>query len=157
MNSFLVIARNGDTVKSQCSQSFSSLAFSSSSNIYDASPLSSSQSVRIPFSWEQEPGIPKRSPHQRSKTKCFMPIALPLPPAQRKLNIDGRVTRDPFLLALVECSKDQASETKVSSRTLCYRGFVDFYACRCKNTRDVAESKLTIPRSKKSRGTCRHS
>ncbi|XP_010256407.1 PREDICTED: uncharacterized protein LOC104596812 [Nelumbo nucifera] len=152
----------------------SSVSSSSSSNPDDllSSPAPSSLHFSgIPFSWEKHPGIPKNSTIPRtlsSKYKDGSLFLLPLPPAGtpipakrfnfdaifsiRKKNSHDSLRRDPFIAALMECSKDQEGDddcwknTKVS-RTLIDRfGFIDLYAS-CKRSCAVAESKVLLPRS----------
>ncbi|KAI3951517.1 hypothetical protein MKX01_018633 [Papaver californicum] len=170
--------------------SFSSTSFSSRSSSLesclsfasypndDSFVDSSSPTLRIPFSWEQHPGVPKFS---RSKTKNDPSlIVLPLPPApgnSRKFNLESiftlqkktgftneqRISRDPFVAALMECSKEMemddnlmnaywesGNNTKVvTNRSLSDRfGFIDRYVS-CKRSCAVLESKIFVPRSTK--------
>ncbi|KAF6139427.1 hypothetical protein GIB67_026269 [Kingdonia uniflora] len=163
MSSFVTnVPENCETAEAQRSYSFSSTLFCSES-IYN-SPLS--QSFCIPFLWEQEPGIPKRSSsHPHLKTKSFSTMTLPLPPARRKSHVDPKSSSDPFIIALLKCSRDQASEVRVSSSTLRDRfaneprvssrtlsdrfGFINVYAY-CKNSCDVIKSNVVVPRSRQS-------
>lgn len=95
-------------------------------------PGSPARSFGIPFSWEQLPGIPKKqtpkwrkdkqssfsSSSSSSSSTTLSLLQLPLPPSTapnptksrsfhlRKTSIVGMCQRDPFIAALVECSKD---------------------------------------------------
>ncbi|KAF8411871.1 hypothetical protein HHK36_004430 [Tetracentron sinense] len=153
-----------------CSSSFGSSPLSSDSPL---SPTTALQFSGIPFSWEQHPGIPKKHTHTNSpssKNKDPSLIILPLPPSAapipskkfsfdeffptRKKNSSTESSkRDPFMDALMECSKDNDElvgscwkNSKVS-RTLSDRfGFIDLYAS-CKTSCTVTESKVFLPRS----------
>lgn len=133
----------------------------------------------VPFSWEHFPGIPKKvskkNPQESSSIKL-----LPLPPTnkrdrfslddmikikkttsmtpsisnpnkQQQQTYDSESDVDPFLAALIECSKEDDNENvggsaKVS-RSLSDRfGFINLYAS-CKRTCAVAESIRHLPKS----------
>ncbi|KAL5714513.1 hypothetical protein ACHQM5_016462 [Ranunculus cassubicifolius] len=164
-------------------QSFGSFSSSSSScsssfrsAIQDISQLSSSPSFhisRVPFSWEQHPGIPKKHSHHHHSSKSIDTV-LPLPPSagtpvSRKFNLEsllsfgrksgsphGNLDRDPFAVALVECSKDTENDHQQEegfekywkvSRVVSDRfGFIDRYTS-CKKSCAVAESVILLPRS----------
>ncbi|XP_077240090.1 uncharacterized protein LOC143880998 [Tasmannia lanceolata] len=118
-----------------------------SSNI--ESPLSPNSPLLfygIPFSWEKQPGIPKKtqfpSPNQNPSIDL-----LPLPPSKKKTHVTTTVGIDPFVAALMECSKDPWLEpAKVSRSTSDRFGFVDLYGS-CKKTCSVSESIVYLPRS----------
>ncbi|XP_010246918.1 PREDICTED: uncharacterized protein LOC104590086 [Nelumbo nucifera] len=160
------------------SSSSSSSSLSSPNYPVDSpsSPLSSHHfsGTGIPFSWEKHPGIPKNSTVPRtslSKYKDQSLVLLPLPPATsptpskrfnfeglfwtRKKGSNGSLRKDPFIAALMECSKDQRDQEGVDdysknskvSRTLSDRfGFIDLHAS-CKRSCAVTEAKVLIPRS----------
>ncbi|XP_068658199.1 uncharacterized protein [Aristolochia californica] len=145
------------------SSSISSLGSFCSSNLDSPlSPISPLQFLGVPFKWEQQPGIPKQlhSPKHKSPARDL----LPLPPAgassQRFISIwrkkthDAKFGTDPFVAALLECSKPDEECWKSSkvSRTLSDRfgfGFIDLYGS-CKSSCSVMESKVLIPRSSRS-------
>ncbi|KAG9444181.1 hypothetical protein H6P81_015521 [Aristolochia fimbriata] len=160
---------------SPSSSSSSSLGSFSSSNFSNLdSPLSPVTPLRysggIPFKWEQQPGIPKQQ-HYSPKYKTPGRDLLPLPPAgaspsQRFISLwpkkKTQFQRDPFVAALVECSKPEEEEEEEEEcwkrsgasvkvgRTLSDRfGFVDLYGS-CKTSCSVMESKVLIPRSARS-------
>ncbi|KAI3983887.1 hypothetical protein MKX01_011595 [Papaver californicum] len=166
------------SVSSRSSSLESCLSFASYPND-DSFVDSSSPTLRIPFSWEQHPGVPKFC---RSKTKNDPSlIVLPLPPApgnSRKFNLESiftlqkksgftneqRMNRDPFVAALMECSKEKEMDGSlmnaywesgnnnnkvVTTRSLNDRfGFIDRYVS-CKRSCAVLESKIFVPRSTK--------
>ncbi|KAK4433630.1 hypothetical protein Salat_0525700 [Sesamum alatum] len=148
----------------------SSFELSSFSFNEESPPYSPSTPLKfkgIPFSWEQIPGIPK---HQGLKKESSAHL-LPLPPAgnsnsstkklQNQEEISpkkyhtSRFQRDPFLAALVECSKDDhdhdhhittvwKGSSKIS-RSLSDRfGFINMYTS-CKRTCSVSESIVSLP------------
>lgn len=133
------------------SSSLSSLSSSSSSSsslgssaLYDAddypsNPIPNGFS-RIPFSWEQLPGVPKEqvsNKKRESSMKNNNKAILPLPPtitthqitSRKKLNIDDigdKIKKssskqisfqrdDPFFAALVECSKESDQDQEVDT------------------------------------------
>ncbi|ERN02962.1 hypothetical protein AMTRI_Chr11g97470 [Amborella trichopoda] len=161
--------------RSFCSSlSSSSFSSSSSSLSYPLSPTSPLQfplnsASKIPFSWEQQPGIPKQailSPElllreresavkTGAKNFSVSDQALPPPPVssissskKKPQEKDG----DPFLTALIECSKDQRAESLwKNSRKVCKSSsfrlsFVDIYTS-CKRTSSVTECHVLLPRS----------
>ncbi|KAL0365813.1 UNVERIFIED_CONTAM: hypothetical protein Sradi_3471400 [Sesamum radiatum] len=140
----------------------------------DSPPYSPSTPLKfkgIPFSWEQIPGIPKHLQHGFKKKESSSAHLLPLPPAgnsnssTKKLQnqeeispknkyhmTSTRFQRDPFLAALVECSKDDdvddgtvwKGSSKIS-RSLSDRfGFINMSAS-CKRTCAVSESIVYLP------------
>ncbi|XP_068664228.1 uncharacterized protein [Aristolochia californica] len=145
------------------SSSSSSLGSFCSSNLDSPlSPVTPLQFSGVPFKWEQQPGIPKQQ--HSSKDKSPARDLLPLPPAggssqrsfisiwQKKKTHDAKFGRDPFVAALVECSKpdEECWKTSKASRTLSDRfGFIDLYGS-CKSSCSVMESKVLIPRSSRS-------
>ncbi|XP_015942587.1 uncharacterized protein LOC107467881 [Arachis duranensis] len=174
--------------KQQCSSrrtpSFSSSSSSSveSSSFYyfhddhnkillsPASPLRFSGGV--PFSWEHLPGIPKKQSSKRIPSSPSSMKLLPLmPPPTKHGSHDQEASRirkknssfqkDPFLAALVECSKeDQDEETRTRNRNLWSGpkvsrsisdrfGFTDIYGS-CKRTCAVSESIVYLPSSSSS-------
>lgn len=82
-------------------------------------PPSSSSPSSIPFSWEQQPGIPKNLARNNNPMKAHQPggrpLLIPLPPpplkpapvisSRKKRPERSRVDPDPFALALAECTK----------------------------------------------------
>ncbi|CAI9778142.1 unnamed protein product [Fraxinus pennsylvanica] len=127
-------------------------------------------SGRVPFSWEQHPGIPKQlSPKKKGSVATGL---LPLPPAgnsnpvkkqiqeeisPKKYMTSDSFRKDPFFAALVECSKDDHSHHQTVgidvwkgskiSRTLSDRfGFINLYTS-CKRSCAVSESIFYLPRS----------
>lgn len=162
-----------------------SLSSSSSSRLFPdetsaRSPLSTSTplmfSSGVPFSWEKLPGVPKRQTSSRrndSSTTLKLSKLLPLPPSAIPKKhgdpADGSFRKkssppgwDPFVAALVECSKDDAhrqhghQEQDASrsswtgakfSRSVSDRfGFTGLYTS-CKRTCAVDESIVYVPRS----------
>ncbi|KAJ0085390.1 hypothetical protein Patl1_07812 [Pistacia atlantica] len=114
------------------SSSSSSSSFESSSYFPDDSPLSPATPLRfsgVPFSWEHLPGIPKKI--DNNKKESFLK-QLPLPPpltpqklhfdpdigVKKKFNSNGdhSFRKDPFVAALVECSKDDDDDDLTSSK-----------------------------------------
>ncbi|KAL6007775.1 hypothetical protein ACLOJK_033277 [Asimina triloba] len=143
------------------SSSFSSWTSSPSSSPSSSSNPNSPFCNGIPFSWEQQPGIPKRpnSPFSNSNRH----VILPLPPASisttvtpKKKHQESLISAgsDPFVTALMECSRDQHRDPEPHrwngsrvSRTMSDRlGFIDLYAS-CKSTCSVADSHVLQPRS----------
>lgn len=157
---------------SSCSSSLGSLYFQDESPLSPATPLKFSG---VPFSWETLPGIPKKNIHDR-KESLLKQLPLPptsMPPSSKKPYFEEFATRkkfspenfkkDPFVAALVECSKDddnddddddQASSSRNNffngakvSRSISDRfGFINIYAS-CKTTCAVSESVVYLPRS----------
>ncbi|XP_021809593.1 uncharacterized protein LOC110753092 [Prunus avium] len=172
---------------SSCSSSFLSSS-SCNPDHHDSSPLSQGNPLRfsgVPFSWEHFPGIPKKL--NSSKKESYSSLKrLPLPPPTttttstqkpskkfifddigvnvRHKNPKGRSSnfaKDPFLAALVECSKDAhdddddeeeeesnasfSSGAKVSRSSSERFGFVNLYTS-CKRTCAVSESIIDRPR-----------
>ncbi|KAK4802995.1 hypothetical protein SAY86_001198 [Trapa natans] len=168
---------------------------SSSSSLFSLSqsPLSPSLSSRlssgVPFSWEKLPGIPKRqtslSGSRRNTGDEFAGQQslklLPLPPsaapARRPRSIQQRPEVsfrkkvspewDPFIAALVECSKDDGDgsqdedadirsslwiSAKVSRRSIVdHLGFIGLYDS-CKTSCLVDESIIRLRRPSTERG-----
>ncbi|XP_075480617.1 uncharacterized protein LOC142521274 [Primulina tabacum] len=112
----------------------------------------------IPFSWEKIPGIPKyQESHKSSKSTRSL---LPLPPAGNSVSAAAATKKDPFLVALMECSKDdhgtdlghfwKGSSKNFITRTLSDRfGFISMYGS-CKRGCAVSESVVYLPRSARS-------
>ena len=120
-------------------------------------------SSAVPFSWETRPGIPKQSCHPGESTSARL---LPLPPplkfdGQRSLSMSRKkgqklvFTADPFVVALMECSKQEGDElprlkaSKVGGglrRAARFFSFPNLYFS-CKTTGSVLESTVLIPRS----------
>ncbi|XP_020527250.1 uncharacterized protein LOC110007850 isoform X2 [Amborella trichopoda] len=162
--------------KSFCSSlSSSSFSSSSSSLSYPLSPASplhfpSNSASKIPFSWEKQPGIPKqailslelllreRESAVKTGAKNFRVSdqALPPPPPVSSISSSKKKPQendgDPFLTALIECSKDQRAESLwKNSRKVCKSSsfrlsFVDIYTS-CKRTSSVTECHVLLPRS----------
>ncbi|KAJ7969693.1 DUF688 domain-containing protein [Quillaja saponaria] len=177
-----------NSAESRRTPSFSSSSSSSSSSLESSykyftndSPLSPSTPLRfsgVPFSWEHLPGIPKQlqtsiKMNQSSSLQLMLP--LPAPPtnlqpskrynledqaATRKKNysLDQTFRKDPFLAAIVKCSKDNIGDhedTTRSNSNLWNRakvtrnlsdrfGFISLYAS-CKNTCAISESIIHLP------------
>ncbi|KAF9670632.1 hypothetical protein SADUNF_Sadunf13G0089100 [Salix dunnii] len=153
--------------------SSSSLSSCSSLRYLDDSPLSPATPLQfsgVPFSWEHLPGIPK---NQSSKKKESTLKVLPLPPPAAPASISRRINfgeigirkklnresfrRDPFLAALVQCSKDddddyddQGSDfsggSKVTRSISDRFGFINLYTS-CRKTCVVSDSIVYLPRS----------
>ncbi|RVX07006.1 hypothetical protein CK203_030440 [Vitis vinifera] len=119
---------------------------------------------RIPFSWEKIPGVPKKqAPKKEGHSPRFLPLPPPTTPASSKIRFDHVKMKnpgtksfqmDPFLVALVECSKDDDYEETIVgyvgpkiTRSLSDRfGFVKLSAS-CKSTSClVSESIVPSPR-----------
>ncbi|XP_044475973.1 uncharacterized protein LOC123203601 [Mangifera indica] len=179
-----IVAKNPPSCRRTPSFSSSS-SFSSCSSYYtEDSPLGSAAPLRfsgVPFSWEHLPGIPKTNNNNNNnndhnsfhKKESFLK-QLPLPPPVRtpnlkKLQFDADVRfkkkvnsngdhsfgKDPFVAALVECSKadnDKEDDDVLTSSKLLRRsisgkfGFVSLYTS-CKRTCAVSESVVYLPRS----------
>ncbi|CAL0316070.1 unnamed protein product [Lupinus luteus] len=156
---------------SSFSSSLESLYFHDDPLLCPSTPLRFSGSV--PFSWEHLPGIPKNQISKKNKDS-FMKM-LPLPPPThssrnlsheetgvRKKNntIQSNLQRDPFLAAMVKCSKDDNNDKEISGRSLWSGakvtrsigdrfGFISFYGS-CKRTCAVSESLVYLPTSRRS-------
>ncbi|CAL5333532.1 unnamed protein product [Camellia sinensis] len=186
-------SRRTPSFSSSPSLSSNSSSSSTSSFFHHDSPLFSPSTplrsfLGVPFSWEKLPGIPKK---QLSKKIDPSLSLLPLPPAGtptpssfsskkinsnfhqnsplRKKNFTSesfRRERDPFFMALMECSKDDHDhdhddqqnpigsfnlwKSSKVTRTLSDRfGFINMYTS-CKSTCPVSESVIYIPRSGRS-------
>ncbi|XP_058088379.1 early nodulin-20 [Magnolia sinica] len=143
--------------------SFSSSSSSSSPSNPD-SPLTPTIplpfSNGIPFSWEQQPGIPKQPNSLSSNPNRPSSLdLLPLPPAsisttpKKKSQEIISAGPDPFITALLECSKDHQRDPVAHhwkgervSRSLSDRfGFIDLYVS-CKRTCTVTDSHVFLPR-----------
>ncbi|KAJ6764044.1 T22J18.15-RELATED [Salix purpurea] len=153
--------------------SSSSLSSCSSLRFLDDSPLSPATPLQfsgVPFSWEHLPGIPK---NQSFKKKDSTLKVLPLPPPAAPASISRRIKfeeigirkklnhesfrRDPFLAALVQCSKDEDDDdddqgsnfsggSKVTRSISDRFGFINLYTS-CKKTCVVSDSIVYLPRS----------
>ncbi|CAL5414390.1 unnamed protein product [Camellia sinensis] len=143
--------------------SYSSLRLPSSQNDETNpffSPNSPLPSSGIPFSWEKLPGIPKKQHSKKNDVVVPSLHLLPLPPS-RKLSLQkkhaGERERDPFLAALVECSKEDHDhqhpvdnlweDSRKVSRNLSDRfGFIVSINGSCRRTCSVSESIVRVPR-----------
>ncbi|GAV83767.1 DUF688 domain-containing protein [Cephalotus follicularis] len=120
------------------------LSFSSSSSASyflddspDLSPATTPGFSGVPFSWEQLPGIPKKSVHQKNIESTLKHLPLPPNPnpnpqtttttsnifnedeigTGKKYTCSESFLKDPFFAALVECSKDvEEEEEAIASR-----------------------------------------
>lgn len=166
--------------------SFSSISSSSSSleSLYfaaDDSLLSPSNSPSrfsgVPFSWEKLPGIPKKQTLSSSSRKNLHESSmklLPLPPpttvlnssnCRKKTSLQTTFQKDPFLAAMVECSKDEDDHEEEDenakfrsrdrnlnnkvSRSISDRfGFINLYSS-CKRHSAVSESIIYLPTSRR--------
>ncbi|KAL6213774.1 hypothetical protein ACLB2K_013216 [Fragaria x ananassa] len=163
------------------SSSSSSLPlFVSSFNVPDRDDSPATTPFRIsgvPFSWEHVPGIPKKqSLNCKKKEHCSSSSLkiLPLPPTtthqapKKKPSSNPKQTstfpKDPFVAALVECSKEEDEEqdqysknngqadifqwsAKVSRSVSDRFGFVNLYTSSCKRSCAVSQSIIHVPRS----------
>lgn len=132
-------------------------------------------SFGVPFSWEHLPGIPKKQTPKWRKDKqsssssssflTTLSLLLPPPPSTattptksrsfnlRKKSIIGRCHRDPFIAALVECSKDNDDAScrgggfwiaGMLSRSISDRlGFMNAYTS-CKRSCAVSQSIISL-------------
>ncbi|KAK4752012.1 hypothetical protein SAY87_020810 [Trapa incisa] len=137
---------------------------------------SSSSSSGVPFSWEKLPGIPKRQTSGRrnnSAASLKLVELLPLPPsvtprkggrrpAEGSFGKKGSSEWDPFVAALVECSKDNSSrrhlQDGVSRPKVCRSisnrfGFFSILAS-CKRTCKVDGSLAPVPRPRRTAANC---
>ncbi|OWM67471.1 uncharacterized protein LOC116202597 [Punica granatum] len=164
------------------SSSSSSNSSSSSSRYFpddssSGSPLGPSTPLRfssgVPFSWEKLPGIPKRQTSCKkndSTSSLKLSSLLPLPPSvtpkkhgdpgEGSLRKKSCPEWDPFVAALMECSKDDAHRhrhdqeedpagslwigAKVTRSISDRFGFIGLYAS-CKSTCAVNESIVYVP------------
>lgn len=154
---------------SSCSSSLRSLYFPDESPLSPPTPRKFSG---VPFSWETLPGIPKKHTHSRKKS-LLKQLPLPptsTPPYSKKSHFEELETRkkfspenlkkDPFVAALVECSKDDDngdddrdsssrnnffSRAKVTKSISDRLGLINAYAS-CKTTSAVSESLVYLPR-----------
>ncbi|KAK8620650.1 hypothetical protein V6N13_067120 [Hibiscus sabdariffa] len=160
---------------SSSSSSSSSATLSSSigsSYFQDDSPLSPVAPLRfsgVPFSWESLPGIPKKLQNHKEKESIKLPPPATSPTSRKNIlgNLLARkktsstaaaesFRKDPFLRALVECSRDE-DESKVwraagakVTRSMSERlGLINL--C-CKRNCSVSESIVYLPRP---RASCR--
>lgn len=112
--------RKTSSISSSSSSSNSSFSSSSSSSFYfpdEPTPLSPATALKlsgVPFSWEKLPGIPKScrrnsSDNGSAKGKTFLPLppSSTTPRKQSKLSSSEVAQWDPFMAALVECSRDE--------------------------------------------------
>ncbi|OWM65730.1 uncharacterized protein LOC116198813 [Punica granatum] len=161
----------------------SSPSISSPSSSPDDSPRTPIHSSGIPFSWEHLPGIPKKqiptatamNKEDSSSSRQVVPLSLflPLPPSaassksptvnlrkKSSLIIGRSQLRDPFAVALVECSKDDDIISDAScrgggagfwigarlSRSISDRfGFASAFTTSCKRSCVVAQSIIHLP------------
>ncbi|PRQ24299.1 hypothetical protein RchiOBHm_Chr6g0270871 [Rosa chinensis] len=155
--------------------SFSPSSFVSSFNVpdHDDSPATTPFRLSgVPFSWERFPGIPKKQSFNCKKNEqyCSSPSlkVLPLPPTtahqapKKKSSSNSKQTstfpKDPFVAALIECSKEEDEEedqysknngqwsAKVSRSVSDRFGFVNLYASSCKRSCAVSQSIIHVPR-----------
>ncbi|KAK3230431.1 hypothetical protein Dsin_002312 [Dipteronia sinensis] len=177
------------------SSSLSSSSSLGSSYIFpDESPLRSTPATPLrfpgkPFSWEHLPGVPKKNIHKKKEPTILNIKQLPLPPpvtppSSKKHHFQDNIIgnskkfstsssesfriNDPFVAALVECSKDDddgdrddhedsstsnfwsvGSNNKVGRSISDRFGFVNLYTS-CKRTCAVSESIVYLPRSTRS-------
>ncbi|KAK7279728.1 hypothetical protein RJT34_24785 [Clitoria ternatea] len=162
---------------SPSSSSFESFFFPDDPLLSPASPLRFSG---VPFSWEHLPGIPKKENSKKKLQESSLKL-LPLPPPtttttahsskkishqetriNRKKNSTQSVfQRDPFVAAMVKCSKDDHNNNheetsdnlwngaKVSRSISDRFGFISLYSS-CKRTCAVSESIVYLPSSRRS-------
>lgn len=165
--------------RQRCTAPFSfSSSFVSSCNVpdHDDSPATTPFPFSgVPFSWEHSPGIPKKqSSNCKKQENCGSSSlkVLPLPPTtphqtqKKKSSSNSKQTntspKDPFVAALVECSKelddeeDQCSKNndeadlfqwsaKVSRSVSDRFGFVNLYTS-CRRSCAVSRSIVHVPR-----------
>ncbi|GAB2271932.1 hypothetical protein Dimus_006760 [Dionaea muscipula] len=159
--------------------SSSSFSFSGTSDtnspVSPSTPLRpSSTAAAVPFSWEKIPGLPKTPIHMISTTSSSLRKSisqLPLPPipsrekhgyrtaAREKPVANEGLLLDPFLAALIECSKDEArvvckgsqrsTELRGSRRSSSADRFGLLVGYSCKRTCAVAESLVFLPRRRR--------
>ncbi|KAK2659286.1 hypothetical protein Ddye_005819 [Dipteronia dyeriana] len=189
-------SRRSTSFSSSSSTSFSSSSSSSLRSSYifpDESPLRSTPATPLrfsgkPFSWEHLPGVPKKNIHKKKEPTILNIKQLPLPPpvtppSSKKHHFQDNIIgnskkfstssesfriKDPFVVALVECSKDDddgdrddhedsstsnfrsvGSSNKVGRSISDRFGFVNLYTA-CKRTCAVSESIVYLPRSTRS-------
>ncbi|GMI65158.1 hypothetical protein HRI_000185100 [Hibiscus trionum] len=154
---------------SSSSSSLGSLYFPVDSPLSPATPLRFSG---VPFSWEHSPGVPKKvQNYKKNEFTKLLPLPPPAtPPASKKNNFEDILARkkasdaaasnlrkDPFLAAMVECSKEDNNEESASNiwtgikvtRSISDRfGFINLYSS-CKRTCAVSESLVYIPRPRR--------
>ncbi|XP_048129451.1 uncharacterized protein LOC115755489 [Rhodamnia argentea] len=130
---------------------FPELCHGSVSPFYPLAPVASSG---VPFSWEKIPGIPKNQLSWRTAQSPSTSPLLPLPPAavasaasslsskkhrlSRTASAARSSKRDPFVSAIVKCSKDDGREmtgnhrvvARVSRRISNGLGFVNLASCK---------------------------
>lgn len=143
------------------SHSFSMCSSSSSSNSPPWSPYCSpatKSQVAIPFSWEDKPGVPK---HHKSPTPRRSFQELPPPPPSEfsdveAFQVERRLRRrskkrtddvDPFVSALVECTKQQAAAMSMSKDGRPgprKQGYGSTYSC-IKSCAVTADAQIAIP------------
>ncbi|XP_047983467.1 uncharacterized protein LOC125224153 [Salvia hispanica] len=112
------------------------------------SPITPLNLIRIPFSWEKTPGIPKKTEPSGPR------LLLPPPPAaakkwrsQEEKKHLHRSKKDPFFAAMMECSKDDDCANIWNKGSLSDRfGFISMYTS-CKKTCAISESIVYVPRS----------
>ncbi|KAM7266541.1 hypothetical protein ACFE04_004438 [Oxalis oulophora] len=139
------------------SSSSSSLSSSSTDNDY-SSPLNNpARPFRsfsgIPFSWEKLPGIPKNDliHNHKKKQEHNNNDLLPLPPPASNANKKESFTirRDPFIAALVNCSRDDQQSNNARRSVIDRFGFVNLYTnSSCKTNCTVSESMIYVPKSR---------
>ncbi|CAD5313480.1 unnamed protein product [Arabidopsis thaliana] len=144
---------NISTRRSLSSSSSNSLLFSGNSPATPLHPLG------VPFSWEKLPGKPKEfSYHRKNESLSNL---LPLPPhwsnhspnTRCKKNTSPAAMRDPFMAALVECSKGATTDgehTGGESRKVLRKsrsiGLLNLYSS-CRRACAVSESIVYLPKS----------
>ncbi|KAI3504877.1 hypothetical protein L1887_26641 [Cichorium endivia] len=144
---------------SRRSKSFSySDSISDDSSITTPIPSTPLRYLGIPFSWEQFPGIPKKSTYKKSNSSQNL---LPLPPSSnsnhqsptpKKSSSSQSSKKDPFLAAFIECSKDKEFEVDGLSKSSKFpsadrSGFVVSMYSSCKRSCGVSESIVYRRRS----------
>lgn len=145
------------------SYSYSMCSSSSSSNSPPWSPYCSPATkyqAAIPFSWEDKPGVPKfhKSPTPLHRSFPELP---PPPPSEGSVDetfqVERRLRRrhkkrtddvDPFVSALMECTKQQAAAMSMSKDGRPVRrkpaGYGSTYSC-IKSCAVMADAQIAIP------------
>ncbi|KAL8459639.1 hypothetical protein ACS0TY_036942 [Phlomoides rotata] len=141
-----------------CLESSPLISFNESPPYSPTPPLN--KLIGIPFSWEKTPGIPKNHRGSNKKEPSRHHLLLPLPPAgtttssaknQEEVSPkkkQTRLKRDPFLAALVECSKDDKINGTRSLVSDTF-GLINM-SISCKRSCAVSASiaRLPLPRAK---------
>lgn len=144
------------------SYSYSMCSSSSSSNSPPWSPYCSPATkyqAAIPFSWEHKPGVPKLHKSPPTPHRSF-PELPPPPPSEFSVDetfqVERRLRRrhkkrtddvDPFVSALVECTKQQAAAMSMSKDGRPVRrkpGYGSTYSC-IKSCAVTADAQIAIP------------